>query len=458
MEAVFVRRLPVVVAVDRSRRAAPAVAGRRGGRTGESLVIEREKIVLVEAPHLLVMRQRDDISRGRWRRPGSASVGSSGSVEPRDPRRLWGKGAAGRPAAVEAAPVRQLPIAVAADGSRRARPAVAGRPASKGLVIEREEVVLVGAPHLLVARQRGSVGKRRRSHVGVADPEGRGGAVALDEAVHEVADARGVGPQLVGHAHLATNLAGRLQLAAGEGICQDVRVASAVSDYHPVAEADELGQLLKVEENSLHEIRLRSLLGEAEGRGERVDFRHDQGVLGHLISESLDLTVERNELSHGNRELELGGGKRGRVGVTPAFPPEAAPQSGQARAVFAGIAAEHKNKAGVVGERGAPLREAFHPGLEGCAGALCQPRPPLRKALAYGGGGREEVLGVEIRRPRQGLPEAEGGRAAQAHDEDERLEKAKEGVVIAERERARRGRGDAGKRPPELVVRNVDNP
>ena len=135
MEAVFVRRLPVVVAVDRSRRAAPAVAGRRGGRTGESLVIEREKIVLVEAPHLLVMRQRDDISRGRWRRLGSASVGSSGSVEPRDPRRLWGKGVAGRPAAVEAAPVRQLPIAVAADGSRRARPAVAGRPASKGLVI-----------------------------------------------------------------------------------------------------------------------------------------------------------------------------------------------------------------------------------------------------------------------------------------------------------------------------------
>ena len=65
---------------------------------------------------------------------------------------------------------------------------------------------------------------------------------------------------------------------------------------------------------------------------------------------------------------------------------------------------------------------------------------------------------MEIRRSRQGLPEAESGRAAQAHHEDERLEKAEEGVVIAERERARRGSGDAGKRPPEFVVRNVDNP
>ena len=45
---------------------------------------------------------------------------------------------------------------------------------------------------------------------------------------------------------------------------------------------------------------------------------------------------------------------------------------------------------------------------------------------------------------REGLPQPKSGGAPQPHDEDEGLKQPKEGVIIAERERAGGGFGEAG--------------
>ena len=78
--------------------------------------------------------------------------------------------------------------------------------------------------------------------------------MALGESAHEAADARGMMPQLVSHAQLAADLPSSLQLAAREGVRQNVSIASAVSDYHPIAEASELRQLLELEKDELHQV------------------------------------------------------------------------------------------------------------------------------------------------------------------------------------------------------------
>ena len=57
----------------------------------------------------------------------------------------------------------------------------------------------------------------------------------------------------------------------------------------------------------------------------------------------------------------------------------------------------------------------------------------------------------------KGCPETEGRGASKADHEDEGLEQAQEGVVVAEREGARGSLGDAGEGPPKLVVGDVDD-
>jgi hypothetical protein len=96
----------------------------------------------------------------------------------------------------------------------------------------------------------------------------------LDEAAHQATYARGAEPLFIRHAQLTADFPRCIQLAAREGVRQDVGIARAVGYDRPIADADKLGELLELKEDSLHETGLGSLVGQAEGRGERIYLGH----------------------------------------------------------------------------------------------------------------------------------------------------------------------------------------